>query len=412
MEILSNLAASIPANTILAFNNQIKEQIRAGASIHNFTIGDFDPQIFPIPQALESGIIAAYKNNKTNYPTAEGNIELRSAISNFVANKLTVEYKPSNILVAAGGRPLIYAAYQVIVDAGDKVIFPVPSWNNHYYSAFTQANVCMIETKAEDSFMLTAALLKPHIKDAVLLALCSPQNPTGTCYTSRQLKEICELVIAENKRRAPGQKKLYVLYDQMYNLLTYGNTTHAHPVELYPEMRNYTIYIDAISKSFAATGVRVGWAYGPEAVIRKMKVVLTHVGAWAPMAEQVAVASFLENTNAVEQFLFTFKTALKKRLQLLYNGIQQMKAEGLPVDAIAPDASIYLSFKINIDSDMMPVLLKESGVAVLSFSLFGARQAANWYRISVGTSRLEEIPLVIEKIKHVIELEVAPAVSI
>src|SRR5204863_6118262 len=108
-----------------------------------------------------------------------------------------------------------------------------------------------------------------HVKGASLLALCSPLNPTGTTFTKSALEEICDMVIAENTQRGDGEKKLYLLYDQIYWTLTYGQVQHYNPVSLRPEMKEFTIFIDGISKSFASTGVRVGWAMGPAHVASK-----------------------------------------------------------------------------------------------------------------------------------------------
>ena len=132
--------------------------------------------------------------------------------------------------------------------------------------------------------MPTPETVRPALKGATLLALCSPLNPTGTTFTKEGLEQICDLVIAENASRGPEEKPLYIMYDQIYWVLTYGNTKHYDPVSLRPELRNYTIYVDGLSKSFAATGVRVGWAFGPQVIIDKMKAILSHVGAWAPKA--------------------------------------------------------------------------------------------------------------------------------
>ena len=399
---LSQLAETIPGSGILAISNAVKERVRKGAPIQNYTVGDFDPAIFPIPELLEQEIVRAYKEKRTNYPIAEGNPELRKQLSCFIKQFQQKEYSSSEILVAAGGRPLIYTAYQVIVDPGDVVIYPVPSWNNHYYAQLSKARSCIIETTAEQYFMPTADTIRPFIRDAVLLALCAPQNPTGTFFSEKQLKAICDLVIEENKRRGADQKKLYVLFDNIYNLLAYSNDA-ADPVSICPEMRPYTIYIDAISKNFAATGVRVGWCYGPEEVIAKMKAVLSHLGAWAPNPEQVALARFLAHTTAVTGFLATFKSKLKQRLDLIYNALLQLKAEGFPVDAIAPQASIYLSLKIGLPGDVTALLLNEAGIAILPFSVFGAANAANWYRLSVGTCRLENINPLLQKLRQVLK---------
>ncbi|WP_090391596.1 pyridoxal phosphate-dependent aminotransferase [Niabella drilacis] len=406
---LSQLAASIPGSAILAFSNAVKERIRNGEKIYNLTVGDFDPSVFPIPRVLEEAIIDAYRNRQTNYPLAEGNADLRETLSSFIADVQGLCYPASDILVAAGGRPLIYAAYQVIVDPGDKVIYPVPSWNNNYYVQLTKGHHCRIETRPEHHFMPVAEEIAPHISDAVLLALCSPQNPTGTCYTADQLKDVCRLVVKENERRGPGKKKLYILYDQIYHLLTHQQTEHADPVSVFPRVKPYCIYVDAISKGFAATGVRVGWGYGPEPVIAKMKAVLSHVGAWAPMAEQKAVASFLQSRDAVKQFLDPFKKELFDRLQQIYNAIRLFKREGLPVDAIAPQASIYLTVKIDIPGDASALLLNGAGIALLPFSVFGATKSKKWYRLSVGTCRKEAISPMLRAFKKILQENGEPA---
>ena len=156
------------------------------------------------------------------------------------------------------------------------------------------------------------------------------------------------MVIEENIRRGDAEKKLYVMYDQMYWHLTYGTIQHYNPVSLRPEMREYTIFIDAVSKVFAATGIRVGWSFGPSVIINKMKAILTHLGAWAPMAEQKAVAQFLGNRTAIKTYLTHFKKEVEERLNRIYDGFMSLKKEGLPVDAISPEAAIYLTIKIDL----------------------------------------------------------------
>src|SRR5690606_17493610 len=138
-----------------------------------------------------------------------------------------------------------------------------------------------------------------------------------------------------------------MMYDQMYWQLTYGNINHYDPVNLRPKMKDYTIYIDAISKVFAATGVRVGWALGPKKIIAKMRSILTHVGAWAPMAEQKAVAKFLKNKKAIDTYLENFKSEISFRLQAIFEGFKKLNKEGFSVDAIAPEAAIYLTIQLD-----------------------------------------------------------------
>lgn len=410
---LSHLSETLIGSEIVKLGGEIREKIRQGERIYNFTIGDFDPSIFPVPKELEDAIVEAYRKHFTNYPAAEGNLDLREAIHSFIKDEEGLDYSISEILVASGGRPLIYTVFRAICDKGDKIIYAVPSWNNNHYTHFVGGEHIVIEAKAENNFMPTASDLKPYISDAVLISLCSPQNPTGTTFRKEELEAICDMVIEENKRRAEGQKKLHVMFDQMYWHLTFGEIKHYNPVSLRPEMRDYTIFIDAISKVFAATGVRVGWGLGPAAVINKMKAILTHIGAWAPMAEQKAVAYYLGNREAIHKYLAHFKSEIEERLRRIYNGFDGLKKEGFSVDAIAPEAAIYLTIKIDLagkvtsddkvlvtQGDVTAYLLNNAGLAVVPFYAFGAEKNSPWYRLSVGTCKKEEIDEMIGKLRE------------
>ncbi|HYM94547.1 MAG TPA: aminotransferase class I/II-fold pyridoxal phosphate-dependent enzyme, partial [Chitinophagaceae bacterium] len=211
-------------------------------------------------------------------------------------------------------------------------------------------------------------------------------------------------------------KKLYVMYDQMYWHLTYGDIQHYNPVSLRPAMRDYTVFIDAISKIFAATGVRVGWGMGPANVISKIKAILTHIGAWAPMAEQKAVAYYLGHRDNIKKFLTHFKKELEERLRRIYSGFMSLKSEGLPVDAFVPEAAIYLPIKIDLvgkktaegklletQSDVTAYILNEAKLAVVPFYAFGSSRNSAWYRLSVGTCKKEEIDEMIGKLREALK---------
>ena len=413
---LSTLSETLIGSEIVKLGGEIREKIRQGEKIYNFTVGDFDPRLFPIPADLEAAIIDAYQKHFTNYPAAEGNLDLRQAISSFIKDREHLDYSPEEILVASGGRPLIYSLFMAVADKGDKVIYGVPSWNNNHYTQFVGGEHVVIQTSEENNFMPLASDIAPHLKGAVLLCICTPQNPTGTTISRKDLEAICDLVLKENADRGPGEKKLYVMYDQMYWHLTYGDVRHYDPVSLRPAMRAYTIYIDAISKVFAATGVRVGWSFGPAAVVQKMKALLTHIGAWAPMAEQKATALFLLKKEKIDQYLAHFKKELETRLQRIYGGFMQLKKEGFDVDAIAPQASIYLTIKINLcgkmttqgkrlqnQADVTAYILDEARLAVVPFSAFGAAKNVPWYRLSVGTCREEDVEEMFQQLKKAMQ---------
>jgi aspartate aminotransferase len=410
MPILSQLASTLVGSEIVKLGNEINNRIKNGEKIYNYTIGDFSPAIFPIPEVLKQEIITAYNNGSTNYPPADGILPLRRAVSEFMKTQFQIDYADDEIQIASGGRPLIYTLFQTIVDKEDKVIYAIPSWNNNHYTNLVGGSACEIITTPEHNFMPTAADLKPHLKGAALLCLCTPQNPTGTTLDAQALADICDLVIAENNARGSEEKKLYVLFDQMYSTLTFGDTKHVHPTALRPEMKDYTITIDGISKSFAATGVRVGWSLGPKEVMAKMKALLSHIGAWAPMAEQVATAAFLNNNTAVQEYNKWIKGAIEERLWAIYNGITELKEKGFAVDAIKPQAAIYLTIKFDFvgktfdgkllatQADVTQFLLSAVGLAVVPFHCFGADPNNPWYRISVGTCTLKDIETVFQNL--------------
>ncbi|SJZ66851.1 pyridoxal phosphate-dependent aminotransferase [Sediminibacterium ginsengisoli] len=409
---LSHLAETLIGSEIVKLGNAISERIRQGEKIYNFTIGDFDPSIFPIPATLEELIVESYRNRNTSYPAAEGVLDLRNAVSSFLKDREGLDYAANEIQIASGGRPLIYTVFKAIVDKGDKVIYGVPSWNNNHYTHMTDAEHCVIDCKAENDFMPTADDIRKNIKGATLICICTPQNPTGTTLSKAALEEICDLIIEENNSREAGAKKLYLMFDQMYWTLTFGSTQHHNPVSLRPEMKAYTIFIDGISKVFAATGVRVGWSMGPAPVIAKMKAILSHLGAWAPMAEQKAVAKYLLQTEQIDAYLTQFKSEIELRLKNIYNGFIALKEKGYAVDAVSPQAAIYLTIQLNLkgkttaegqllstQSDVTSYILGEAKLAVVPFSAFGAGSDSAWYRLSVGTCKKEEIAEMLEKLE-------------
>jgi aspartate aminotransferase len=413
---VSAMAENLIGSEILKIAGEVNEKIRKGEKVYNFTVGDFNPEIFPLPAELKAEIISAYNTNQSNYPPADGVLTLRQSVAKYLKNTIDLDYSPqSEILIAGGSRPIIYAAYRAILNPGESVIYPVPSWNNNHYVHLTGAKAIEVAAGPESNFMPTAADIKPHISKATLIALCSPQNPTGTVFTKQGLLDICNLVIEENKRRG-DKKPVYVLYDQVYWQLTFGDVKHYNPVSLCPEMRDYTIFVDGISKAFAATGVRVGWAMGNKKVIDKMKSIIGHVGAWAPKAEQVAVAKYLENTSAVNTFMTSFRKELIQRLDGFYKGFQQLKKDGFKVDAIVPQAAIYLTVQLDLkgmktpdgtkltnSESVMQFILNEAGVALVPFYAFGASTESTWFRLSIGTAQANGIDEVFVKLKAALQ---------
>jgi aspartate aminotransferase len=413
---VSDLAHGIIGSEIIKLAGEVNEKIKQGEKIYNMTIGDFSPKQFPIPVELKQYIVEEYDNDQTNYPEADGMLALRSAVSTYLKERGDLSYATDEILIAGGARPIIYTAYKAIVNPEDTVVFAVPSWNNNHYAYLNSANAVVIEATPENNFMPSASDIRPYVEEASMIALCSPQNPTGTVFSKEGLEEICDMILAENKRRGEDQKPVYLLYDQIYWALTHGNTKHYNPVSLRPEMKEYTIFVDGISKSLSATGVRVGWTMGPKFVIQKMKALLTHVGAWAPKAEQLATARYLSDLPTYDAFMVEQKNKIYTRLKGFYDGFQALKSEGYSVDAIAPQAAIYLTIKfalhgkktaegkiLETTQDVTSYILNEAKLAIVPFYAFGASNNSPWYRMSVGTCGVDDIQDVISNLRAALQ---------
>jgi len=395
---IAAMAEGLIGSEILKIAAAIRTRQREGRSICNLTVGDFAPAEFPIPDKLRDGVLSALAGGETNYPPAPGMQELREAVSRFYQRELGLAYPPSSILIAGGARPLIYGTYRALVDPGDRVVYPVPSWNNNHYCHMIGAHPVPVLCGPETLFLPTRDALVPELAGARLLCINSPLNPTGTAMSAGALRSICQAVVAENDaRRTTGERPLYLMYDQIYWMLCAPGVEHVAPTRLVPEIAPYTIYVDGISKSFAATGLRVGWSAGPADIIERMSALLGHVGAWAPRAEQVATVKLLDDPDGTAEFLARFRPAVSARLARLHDGFSAMQKEGLPVEALPPMGAIYLTVRIapfgartpagrilETNEDVRVYLLEAADFAAVPFQAFGVAADTGWFRLSVG----------------------------
>ena len=410
---LSAVALGIVGSEILKIAASVRVLQAQGKSICNLTVGDFLPSQFPIPAALQAAIVRAYEKRETNYPPSDGMPAMREAVRLLYERTLGLSYPIESIVICGGARPAIYGTYRALVERGDRVIFPTPSWNNNHYIHLLEAVPVECQTRPEDGFMPTAKSLAPLVKGARLLCLNSPLNPTGTVLSEAELRRICELVLEENHRRAvSGEKPLFVMYDQVYYALTFGAVQHYTPPQLMPEMTAYTVFVDAISKSLCATGLRVGWAVAPPYITARMRDILGHVGAWAPRAEQLAAAEILRDEKVLSDFHVVMKSEVQQRLDLLHQGFAAMQSQGLRVTSIAPQGAIYLSVQFALHGQRLPsgqvitsneqiraYLLESAGMAVVAFQAFGMKEESGWFRLSVGAVSPSEITQMLPRVE-------------
>jgi len=398
------LSAGLTGSVILKIAAEVTELEATGASVANFTIGDFSPAQFRIPDALVERIDAALRAGHTSYPPAVGVTELRQAVVRLYERELGLKYPVSSVQIGSGARPPIYAAFASVLNPGDQVVYPVPSWNNNYYIYLNQAEGIAVPTRPEEGFMPALADLEPYLRTARVICLNSPSNPTGTVIRRDQLQAITDAIVVENERRtALGERPLILFYDQVYWQLTFGQARHLTPVELNPAVAPYTVFIDAISKCWAATGLRVGWAVVPPWLLERMKPLIGHMGAWAGRAEQIATASLLDEPETIAPYLSAFKQGIQDRMDRLHGGLMGLAAEGLPVDALVPQGAIYLTARVQVDGlseeEVRRALLHEAGVAVVPFSAFGFPSGSGWMRFSVGAVSLADIDGAIERLR-------------
>ena len=422
---LSRLANDIHGSAILQIAADVRALKSQGAEIIDLTVGDFSSKQFRIPRELEDGIVDALRAGESTYPPSNGLESLRLAVAEFYSRRLGLQFQLPSILIAAGARPAIYATYRALVDPGDRVVFAVPSWNNDSYCDLVGAKQVIVECDASTGFLPTADVLRPIIRDARLLALNSPLNPTGTVLDAEQLAAICDLVLEENARRRAGERPLYVMYDQVYWMITAAGVTHVDPVSLRPAIAPYVIFVDAISKAFAATGLRVGWAAGPADVIKPMADILTHVGAWAPRAEQVATARLLSDHASVDRYVDNMRREAAARLDAVHDGLTAMQQDGFPVECIRPQGAIYVSGRfalhgmrtangelLETDEDVRRYILRAANLAAVPFGAFGVQHdRGGWFRLSIGVVSVAQIEAVFPPLRRALETLVGNEVA-
>lgn len=413
---LSALARGLKGSEILRIAADVRALLAEGRPVCNLTVGDFDPKQFPVPHGLRTGIQRALDAGETNYPPSDGLPSLRTAVVEYIAREHGVRYPLDGVMITSGGRPAIYAAFRCILSPGDTVLYSVPSWNNDYYAMMVGAREAPVPARREAGFMPTVDDLAPYLGSATLLSLCSPNNPTGTLLSPEVLRGIMEAVVEENARRqAVGGRPLYVLYDLMYGALVYDGAAHAHPLAVAPEAAPWVVTLDGISKAFAATGLRVGWATGAPAVISRMRDLLGHVGAWAPRPEQVATAALLRDVEGITAYRAEMHRGLEARLDALYAGFMRLRSEGYPVDCVRPQGAMYLSLQLDLvgrsvggvpienNEGLRKLMLERAGLAVVPFQAFGLKADTGWSRLSAGAVSVRDIEECFPKVREVLD---------
>ena len=409
----SPLAQGMEDSQIRAVAGEVWAMQAEGAEVCNLTIGDFAPAEFPVPEAYITRMTDEALAGQTNYTASDGIPELREAIAQVYARELGVDFGPEGVVVGGGARPVMYAAYGSFLSPGDGFAYGVPSWNPQYYVYLFGCRPLVMRGTPEARFLPSAEQAAAVLPEARLLILNSPLNPTGTAYRAEELQPVCEAILEENRRREQrGAPPVMLLYDQVYWTLTGPGLRHVHPLALVPELAPYTIYFDAISKSLAATGLRVGWAVLPPHLKKPMKALVGHTGGFAPRPEQRAAAWYLSQPELVLRDRRSMNERIRQRLGMLAEAMTAFKAEGLPVDLVPPEGGIYLSVRFDLhgrrsssgqllesNDQIRRHLLQQAGMAAVPFQAFGLEDETGWFRMSVGAVGMEQLAKGLERLR-------------
>jgi aspartate aminotransferase len=413
---LSEGALSLVGSEILKIAAEIRAMVASGKSVCNLTSATSTRSTSRFRPSCSRRSTRPWPGERPNYPPSDGMLVLRQAAAELTARECGVRYPVDSVLIASGARRSSTALTGAWSIPATWSSIRRPSWNNNHYCVLTRAKAVAVATHAEDGFQPTLEAIRPHLGEAQLIVLNTPLNPTGTVIAPEHLRAIAQAVVDENAHRTKvGRRHVFLLFDQVYGSLTFGSVRHDHPVALVPESAPWVITVDGISKALASTGLRVGWLLAAPELTARMRDLIGHVGAWAPRAEQVATAKFLQNAQAVSAFRKQMNASLAERLDALHAGFSAMKADGYRVHCIQPQGAIYLSLCLDVvgkhfgdrlidgNETIRKVILEEAGLAAVPFQAFGLMEETGWFRLSVGAVSMDEIAQMFPRLRSLLD---------
>lgn len=392
MKELSHLAEGVHASTTLAIDTLFKQMRADGIDVIGFGAGEPD---FDTPDHIKLAGIKAILDNKTRYTPAAGMMELRQAACKRLKEDCGLDYKPTQIVAASGAKHNVYIALRCLVNPGDEVILPAPYWVSYYEMVNMVGGKPVVVTATEEHvFKMTAEQLDEAITPKTkALILNNPSNPTGMMYTKEELAAIAAVCI---------KRDIYVIADEIYYSLVYDGAKFTSFASLGEEVKERTILVNGVSKSYAMTGWRIGYAATNERLAKVMANYLSHsTGNPSSIAQWAAVDALAGEQSDIDDM----RTAFEERRNYI---VERMNA--IPgVSCIKPQGAFYVMMNleklvgktihgavIHDGDDFADLFLKEGLVAVVPCSGFGAPNFVRWSyatsmaNIKEGLDRLEK----------------------
>ncbi len=364
---ISNRLKLVQPSPTLTISNKANEMIAHGIDVVNFGVGEPD---FNTPEYIKRAAIDAIEANFTRYTANAGIPELRRAICNKLLRDNHLKYEPKQILVSPGAKAAILNVLIAVCDVQDQVLMPAPYWVSYPYQAIlANAEPVIIPTSEENNYKLTALALEEAIKThpcSKVLLLNSPNNPTGAVYTKKELEEIAEICL---------KYKILVISDEIYERLVYDDTEHISIASISPEMQEQTIVINGVSKAYAMTGWRLGYAAGPSNIIAAAGRVQEHATSCVnSITQKACVVALTEEDDSIENMRKEFE----KRRNFLFTELNKLphincfKPQG--AFYIMPNIGWYLEHNkqyINDCDQFCEILLEKHYVALVAGTSFG-----------------------------------------
>ncbi len=365
---LSDRVMRIVASPTMKVAAEAKRLKAAGIDVIDLSVGEPD---FPTPQNIKDAAKKAIDENHTKYTINSGTVELRKSIINKFKKDNNLNYTINEIIVSSGAKQSIFNAILSTVSKDDEVIVPAPYWVSYpEMISLAEGKTVVIETSEENGFRITPEQLEAAVTPKTkLFILCNPSNPTGSAYNKKQLEKIAEVVQRHN---------FLVLSDEIYEKLLYDNFEFISFASINNQMKEKTILVNGVSKTYSMTGWRIGYTAGPEEIIKAMDKIQSHSTSNASSISQQAT---IESLNGPHEYLRLMQIEFHKRRDFLYaqllsiKGISCYKPEG--AFYLFPNFSAYTNkscngTRINNSLDLAMYILNEARIALVPGSAFGA----------------------------------------
>jgi aspartate aminotransferase len=370
---------------------------REGKKVISFAAGEPD---FDTPKNIKEEAISAIKQGFTHYTVNSGIIELKEAVMGKLKKDNKVEYKPAEIIISNGAKQCLFNAILTVCNPEDEVLLPTPCWVSYTEQIkFAQAVPIFINTYQEDAFKLSAAQVEEKISSKTkLLILNSPNNPTGAVYEVEELKKIAQLLVKYD---------IYCICDEIYEKLIYDEAEHFTIASLSNEVKAKTIIINGVSKSYAMTGWRIGYAAGPEDIISGMGKIQEHSTSNPnSIAQKASVEALNGRQETIEEMRREFDERRKYMVEKLnrIKGVSCLKPSGAfyvfpNVSKILEKDVKYNGKRIINSFDLADFILKEAEVALIPGSAF---EAEGYLRLSYATS-MEDVKEGLDRIENILK---------